>query len=347
LCIPNATGSLVEDFEEIRRLCDRGADLTRQLLAFSRRSVVAPSAVDLNRVVTETKRLLGRLLGEHIELTALLDPHVRCIRAEPSQVQQVIVNLAVNARDAMPLGGKLTIQTQVLNDPEEIARMVEKPSGPCYVMLAVSDTGQGISPEVRDRIFEPFFTTKPHGQGTGLGLATVYGIVKQSGGEISVQSKAGQGTTFHILFPVAVDGVEAVTPITSATEDSGGSETILVVEDDHLLRSLIRRILISRGYSVVAARNGAEALDVAANHPEPIQALVTDVIMPQMGGWELAQRLAMVTPDLRVLFISGYTTTEFSIERTVGAATAFIQKPFKPAELAGKVRAILDASKSA
>jgi PAS domain S-box-containing protein len=328
---------LREWMEQISQAAARAANLTRQLLIFSRSQVTEPSNIVLNDLVRDFEKMLRRLIGEDVNLILSLDPGAGAIRADAGQIEQVILNLAVNARDAMPKGGTLSIGTTSLLADEEFAQnhLLVQPG--LYVVLVVRDTGTGMSPEVKSHLFEPFFTTKEAGKGTGLGLSTVYGIVKQSGGSIWVYSEPGRGTTFRILFP----GVEAEarrTPSAPA-EAPSGTETVLVAEDEAAVRHFIRRILERRGYTVLEASNGRAALEVARNYPGAIHLLMTDVIMPEMGGAELADQFRAEHPGVRVLFISGYTN---QLERERMGAD-YLQKPFTSASLLAAVRAVLDA----
>jgi signal transduction histidine kinase/ActR/RegA family two-component response regulator len=327
--------------ELIQRTAGRAADLTRQLLAFSRKQVLEAAVLDLSAVTTDMKDMLGRLIGEDISLLTTPTPGLGRVKADRGQIEQVVMNLAVNARDAMPQGGRLILETaNVELDDEYVRRHVGARPGP-HVMLAVSDTGTGIPREIQAQIFEPFFTTKEQGKGTGLGLATVYGIVKQSGGYIEVDSEPGQGTTFRIYLPrleAAVTVDRSVRPAAAA----GGTETILLVEDEEGVRELARDILRASGYTVLEARNGAEALLLFERHQGPLDMLLTDVVMPRMSGRELAERLAPLRPELSVLYMSGYTDDAVIRHGVLGAGTAFLQKPFTPAALVLRVRETLD-----
>lgn len=335
---------LMSDLREIRRLGERGADLTRQLLAFSRHTVSKPTVFNLNDVIEEMRTLLRTLVGENVELELILDPGIGLVRADPSQMEQVIVNLAVNARDAMDSGGKLTIRTRHTRHDEDTFYKRLPRHSLNYVMLSVTDTGHGMSPEVRERVFEPFFTTKEPGRGTGLGLATVYGIVKQSDGGIRVLSQPGQGTTFQICIPSVQDPKPAVAEPSGSTEDPTGTEMILIVEDELSVRQLISRVFRHRGYRVLEARDGQEALEMFGQHGNSIHLVITDVIMPQMGGAVLAKRLRELRPDLKMLFISGYTNSDLNVDELLDQNSVFVQKPFSPALLASKVRELLDST---
>ncbi len=332
-----------EELEEIRKAALRAADLTRQLLAFSRQQVIAPTALNPNEVVANMDKLLRRLLGEDVELRTRLTSDLVTVKADPSQLEQVVVNLAVNARDAMPNGGKLTIETQNVELDEAYVRgHISAQPGP-YAMIAVSDTGVGMDAATQARIFEPFFTTKEIGKGTGLGLATVYGIVQQSGGWIWVYSEPGQGTTFKIYLPRVTEAVPpaAVTPAPPASVR--GSETILLVEDDEMIRNLVQKVLKANGYRVLVAANGRDAERVAGQHEGPIHLLMTDVVMPGMNGREVAERLAAARAGLRVLYLSGYTDDAIVHHGVLEPGVAFLQKPFTPAVLGRKVREVLDS----
>lgn len=333
--------------KEILRASDRAAALTRQLLAFSRRQVLAPQVLDLNSVVANVDKMLRRLIGEDIDLVTHLEPNLGRVKADPGQVEQVIMNLAVNARDAMAEGGNLTLETANVDmDAAYAAAHPPAATGP-YVMLAVSDTGVGMDAETKAHIFEPFFTTKGPGKGTGLGLATVYGIVKQSNGYIWVYSELGRGTTFKIYLPRIA---EAATPSQTTElprETHRAAETVLVAEDEVGVRSLVRQVLNAHGYRVIEAARGDEAIALSKSHQGPIHLLVTDVVMPQMSGRELATRLSALYPDLKVLFMSGYTSEGIVHNGVLERDTAFIQKPFTPSALARKVGEVLDSSNNA
>jgi PAS domain S-box-containing protein len=320
---------------------DRAASLTRQLLAFSRQQVLAPRVLDLNAVVGNLDKMLRRLIGEDVELAGTLPPGLGSIEADPGQIEQVILNLAVNARDAMPRGGKLTLETRnVLLDDSYAATRSDVRPGP-YVLLAVSDTGHGMTPEVKARIFEPFFTTKGPGKGTGLGLATVYGIVKQSGGHLEVYSEPNVGTTFKIYLP----RIEQPAPVGSTPEVTmppTGGETLLLVEDEEAVLALSREVLSASGYTVLTASRGRQALQLAKQLAGPIHLLVTDVVMPEMGGRQLAERIAALHPETRVLYVSGYTDDAVVRHGILEHEVHFLQKPFSPLALALKVREVLD-----
>ncbi len=331
-----------EPMAAIRDAGERAAGLTSQLLAFSRKAIVAPKILDLNDVVSKSEKLLRRLIGEDIRLTAILNPTPSRIKADPGQLEQVVMNLALNARDAMPTGGRLTIETRTihLHDHDQSADPGLVPGH--YVQLTVTDTGRGMTDEVRANLFEPFFTTKGLGKGTGLGLAVVHGVVLQSGGHIRVETEVGVGTTFKILFPVIPTMADGSDPA-GKTPRIQGTETVLLVEDEDAVRRIVRLSLESQGYSVLVAGGSAEAIRVAEAHAGSIDLLVTDVVMPEMGGRELVESLRARRPGLRVLYMSGYTDDAVVRHGVVEAIDAFIQKPFTPLDLAGKVRVVLDA----
>jgi two-component system cell cycle sensor histidine kinase/response regulator CckA len=329
------------DIDLIRLAGEKAAALTRQLLAFSRQQVLAPRVLDLNEVVQGGERMLRRLLGEDIELIMRYDRNLARVRVDPGQIDQVVMNLALNARDAMPTGGKLTIETKdVVLDASYTAEHFGVTPGP-YVMLAVSDTGLGMDKETQTRIFEPFFTTKEVGKGTGLGLSTVFGIVRQSGGNIWVYSELGGGSTFKVYLPRAEgeepEPVEFVEPVTLK-----GTETILLVEDQDEVRRVAQEILIRHGYHVIAAQNAGEALLSCERHPRTIHLLLTDVVMPQMSGRELADRLAKVRPEMKILYMSGYTDNAIVHHGILDSGIAYVQKPLIPDVLGRRVREVLD-----
>jgi two-component system cell cycle sensor histidine kinase/response regulator CckA len=327
--------------EAIQQASDRATTLTRQLLAFSRKQLLELKVIDVNAIVADMERLLRPLIGEHIELTTSLAPSIGCTRADAGQLEQVIMNLVVNAKDAMPSGGKICIRTAsvTLDDSYRPENTFIK-NGP-YVMISVSDSGQGMDRETQARIFEPFFTTKEKGKGTGLGLSTVYGIIKQSGGYVFVQSEIGRGTVFTIYFPRVDEPSEAhgAAPVSQST--AGGSETILLVEDEDSVRQLVRETLESRGYRVLEAPNGQAALALAASHPDPIHLIITDVVMPGLSGHELVQQLLPARPTLKVLYLSGYAQDAFATPAAAEAQKTFLQKPFTLQSLSRKVREIL------
>jgi two-component system cell cycle sensor histidine kinase/response regulator CckA len=335
-----------EDAVEIKNAGVRAAELTRQLLAFSRRQVLAPKVLGLNAVVAHMQKMLRRLLGEDIELAVTLAPDAGSVNADPGQLEQVLLNLAVNARDAMPTGGRLSIATTRVTVTVELAERRHRLPPGDYACLAVTDTGSGMDEATQAHLFEPFFTTKEVGRGTGLGLATVYGIVKQSGGYIWVYSEVGHGTTVKVYLPRVAIAEEDAGRLPAAVAESaaprGGCETVLLVEDAAPVRSLARRSLEASGYTVLDAADGAAALDVAARHSGGIDVLVTDVVMPGMSGRELAERLAPERPRMKVLYTSGYTDDAMVRQGVLTAGVAFLQKPFVPETLARKVREVLD-----
>jgi PAS domain S-box-containing protein len=334
--------SLRRDLEEVRRAGERAATLTRQLLAFSRQQVLQPRVLDLNEVVAGMSRMLERLLGEDVELELRCAPGLGKVRVDAAQIEQVVMNLVVNARDAMPTGGKLTIETaNVELDAEFAATHLGVLPGP-HVMLAVSDTGTGMDKETLGRVFEPFFTTKEKGKGTGLGLSTAFGIVKQSAGSIWVYSEPAKGATFKVYLPVTLEA-SASLPAPARASEMRGSETVLLVEDEDQVRSLAAGILRKYGYRVLEARMAREALALAAGGG-PVDLLLTDVVMPEMAGPLLAEKLMSLRPSMRVLFMSGYTDDAVVRHGILEAGAAFLQKPFVPEVLARRVRAALDGA---
>jgi PAS domain S-box-containing protein len=335
---------LRRDVELVEETAHRASALTRQLLAFSRKQMVQPRVVDLNEVVRSMETMLGRLIGEDIALTTRLDQAAGCVRADPAQLEQMIVNLVVNARDAMPLGGRLTLETSYTRIDEGFARQhVGLRPGP-YVRLVVRDTGVGMDGLIKAHLFEPFFTTKGPGKGTGLGLATVYGIVTQCGGAIRVESEPGQGATFTIELPRVDAPADRPGDAGAAGAAPHGSETVLLVEDEPEVRGLARDILRQQGYTVLEATDGDDALRVGREHRGPIHLLVTDVVMPQMGGRQLADRLQEGRRETKVLYVSGYTDDAILHQGVSETGTAFLAKPFTAAALAHKVRQVLDAA---
>ena len=328
--------------EQIMKAGERAAELTHQLLTFSRRQVVRPKALDLNNVVASTAVMLRRLIGEHIELRIVAGPDLARIHADPGQLQQVILNLAVNSRDAMPNGGTLILETQnvELGEPYVSATGTLQPGH--YVMLAVTDTGTGMDEETRSHLFEPFFTTKEQGQGTGLGLSTVYGIVKQSNAETVVYSEPGHGTCIKIYFPVVAEAPVEDVAVGLESRALSGTETILLVEDEEAVRKLVRRTLEKQGYELLVAGSGAEALQIVNGHPGRIHMVITDVVMPQMGGRQLAECLKDLRPEIRILFVSGYTESAVLHSGNLAPGVTFLQKPFTPLALAKRVRDLLD-----
>ncbi len=331
------------NIEEIKKAGQRSAELTRQLLAFSRQQILEPIVTDINEIIVDTTKLLQRLIGENIQLTTSLNPKIGHTIVDPGQFSQIIMNLAVNARDAMPQGGKLTIETaNAFLDADYTRQHIGILPG-AYVMVAVSDSGIGMNEQIKQHIFEPFFTTKELGRGTGLGLATVYGIVKQSGGNIEVYSEQSFGTTFKIYLPLVTEQTEKAEIKTVSIELAMGTETILLVEDEELVRNLSKKILETCGYRVIEASDGLEALELC-RQGHSFDLLMTDVVMPKMGGRELSEKLIQDFPQLKILFTSGYTDNAVVRHGVIGLNTNFIQKPFTPESLSNKIRAILDDS---
>jgi two-component system, cell cycle sensor histidine kinase and response regulator CckA len=329
--------------QAIRTAADQAAALTRQLLAFSRKQVLQPKVLDLNAAVSETESMLRRLIGAHIELTTALDPNLGLVRADPGQIGQVILNLAVNARDAMAAGGRLTIETANLDLDEAEARHRLALEPGRYVTISVTDTGHGMDEETQARIFEPFFTTKEQGRGTGLGLATVYGILAQSGGGIDVRSAPGAGTTFTVCLPCLDEGAAEREGPARVPRPARGSETILLVEDETAVRTLFVDVLDAEGYTVLAADDVEDALRLCDEHGGPIELMLTDVVMPGMSGPELAGRLLRARPALKVVFMSGYTDDAVARNGELGPGALFLQKPFSIDVLLRTVREVLDA----
>jgi PAS domain S-box-containing protein len=332
-----------EALREIMEASRRAAGLTRQLLAFSRKQILQPRVLDLNVLVAGTEKMLRRLIGEDVALKTRLQPNLGAIKADPGQVEQILMNLAVNARDAMPQGGELTFETENVDIQETHPGLggVQVHSGG-YVRLTVADTGQGIDEEAQSRIFEPFFTTKEKGKGTGLGLSTVYGIVKQSGGYIWVESEPGKGTSFMVYFPQVDSAPEQLRPHTTASV-TGGGETILLVEDDSKLLKLASSFLKRGGYDVLTAGNGAEALQLVEAKPQTIHLLATDVVMPGMSGRVLSERIRTLRPAIRVLYTSGYTDDAIAHHGVLDAGTNLLEKPYSQSTLLGAVRRVLDS----
>jgi len=330
--------------EETLKAGERAATLIRQLLTFSRKQSLDPKILSLNTAVTSLESLLRRLIGEDIQLVSKLDPTNGRLRADQAQLEQVLVNLVVNARDAMPKGGTLTIETaQVELTRSPVYHLTPLPPGP-YVRLAVSDTGCGMDRMTQSHIFEPFFTTKGEGKGSGLGLSTVFGIVTQSGGAIDVTSRVGHGTRFDLYFPSVESDILTTAPTQPLGQPQRGTETILLVEDEPSVRTLVRDELRKLGYRVVEAKNGVEACLLATQQAASLQLLLTDVVMPGMGGRELAQHLSVIKPDLRTLFISGYMDDVGIMAGQEEGTSSFLQKPFTPEVLGRAVRNLLDAS---
>ncbi len=343
-----ADPELRRDIDEILRAADRGAGLTRQLLAFGRRQVLQPRVLDLNEVVRETGGLIRRVIGESVELELSLAPRLGRVYADRSQLEQVLLNLSVNARDAMPAGGTVMFETENVRVRRDRGTEDPQIEPGDYVRLSVRDTGTGIAPEVREHLFEPFFTTKAPGEGTGLGLATVLGIVEQSGGTIAVESDLGAGATFRIYLPrvrAKTEPAPAAAPGESGGAEPSGSETVLVAEDDQTVRNLTRRVLERAGYTVLTARDGAEALEVCRTHAGPIHLLVTDVVMPRLSGPELAREALEIRPDMPVIYTSGYAETAFGADRMLPRGTDFLPKPFTGSTIARKVREVLDRAR--
>jgi two-component system, cell cycle sensor histidine kinase and response regulator CckA len=333
----------LEEIQEIRAAGRRAAELTRQLLAFARKQVIAPVPVDLNVVVRGSEKLLRRVLGEDVELVTRLEPEVWTVRCDPGQLDQVILNLAVNARDAMPDGGRLTIETANEQVGERLVAFHPFMRPGPYVRLTISDSGVGMTPEVKSKAFEPFFTTKPLGQGTGLGLATAFGIVKQSAGYILLESEEGRGTNLVVYLPRTLDAADPAPSTSTSTAASRGTETVLVVEDDPQVREVTVRSLRAGGYRVIVAGTGAEALAIESQEDGPLHLLITDVVMPGLGGPEVAGLLGRRRPDLRVLYISGYPQGTFARGGVLEPGIELLPKPFTRAALLERVRAVLDA----
>jgi two-component system cell cycle sensor histidine kinase/response regulator CckA len=339
---------LRRNVDEILKAGRRAAALTRQLLAFSRQQVLDPKVVNLNAVVSDMESMLRRLIGEDVELTCVRESSLGTIKADPGQLEQVIMNLAVNARDAMPEGGKLRIETTNMVMDEEFVQRYSYPVKPGhYVKLMVSDTGTGMDSATRVRIFEPFFTTKEKGQGTGLGLSTVYGVVKQSDGYIDVDSEVGSGTTFNIYLPRVEEAVAPAKPLSRPSSALRGTETILLVEDEADLRVLTRNVLELCGYKVLEAKHGAQALEVSRSYGSPIDLLLTDVVMPGISGRALADQLIKLRPQMKVVYMSGYTGQTVGAHGVLDPGSIFLQKPFTREGLASKIREALDGGQLA
>ena len=321
---------------------DRATSITRQLLAFSRKQVLMPTVVSLNGVVSDMEQMLRRVIGEDVEIACHLEPELGRVNVDRSQMEQVIMNLAINARDAMPQGGKLTLQTRNAFLDEQYAQGAPEVQPGRYVMLAVTDTGSGMDAYTKAHLFEPFFTTKDLGRGTGLGLATVYGVVKQSGGYIYVYSEPGHGTTFKVYLP-EVMAPESPRASSESADLAAGTETVLLVEDDDHVRAFSRLMLQTSGYTVLEAADGAEAIQLCEHDPRPIDLLLTDAIMPRISGRVLAERMIHSRPGIKVLFMSGHTEDHVLRTGVLAAEMAFIQKPFTGSELTRKVREVLDS----
>jgi signal transduction histidine kinase/CheY-like chemotaxis protein len=337
---------LHKDLMQVKRASDRAAGLTRQLLAFSRRQLLSPEVLNLNTITLEAEKMLRRLIGEDIDLRVEPGENLGQVMADPGQMEQVLLNLAVNARDAMPGGGQLTISTANLDLDAPSDRLHCRVPPGRYVRMSVCDSGCGMTQEVLGKIFEPFFTTKEQGKGTGLGLATVYGIVKQSGGYISANSRPGEGACFEIFLP-RIDTSEAAQAQEASPEIPRGSECILVVEDEEVLRSLAQRLLEPLGYTVQCACSGAEAIDLIAQGKCRPDLLLTDVIMPGMSGPDLAERITLTHPEIKVVYMSGYTDDQLDHHGVLKEGTLLVQKPFTARQLTTKVREALDGTKPA
>jgi two-component system cell cycle sensor histidine kinase/response regulator CckA len=333
-------GPLHHKVQSIQQAADRAATLTRQLLAFSRKQLLELKVIDVNTVVGDMERLLRPLIGENIELVTRLSTQTGHTRADAGQLEQVIMNLVVNAKDAMPEGGKLTVETRHVTVRQNFHEHQFILPGR-YAVISVTDTGHGMDKETQSRIFEPFFTTKEKGKGTGLGLSTVYGIVKQSSGYVFAESEIGAGTTFHVFLPRAEESAEELSPAKAQPHEAGGCETVLLVEDEESVRELVRLTLSSRGYKVLEAENGECGLRVAEDFKQHIDILITDVVMPGIGGRELAKKLLLLRPGISVLYLSGYTEDAVVTQGALGTSTAFLQKPFTLQNLAKKVREVL------
>ena len=334
---------LKENIEEIQKAANRAASLTKQLLVFSRRQILELKVFHLNTILQDLDKMLHRIIGEDIELVYSLSNDLGQVKTDPTQMEQVILNLAINAKDAMPSGGKLTIETSnaTLDESYTDSHIGVTPGD--YVMLSVSDTGLGMTPEIKERIFEPFFTTKEKGKGTGLGLSIVYGIVQQSGGSIWVYSELGLGTTFKVFLPRIEEDAESLRPTAVPTKSLQGSETILVVEDEEIVRKLACKVLEKNGYRVLEASNGEEALHIVQKqNGNPIHLVVTDVVMPGMNGRQLVDRLVSLWPQIKALYMSGYTNDAIAHHGVLDPGIAYIQKPFTPDDLTLKVRKVLD-----
>ncbi len=331
-----------QNAELIRKAGEQAAALTRQLLAFSRKQILQPKVIDLNALVVEMEKLLRRVIGERFDLQAHPEAENGRVKADPSQLEQVVLNLGVNARDAMPRGGKLIIRTENVRLDRTTAPQIAASLTPGdYVMLSVTDTGAGMDEATKSHIFEPFFTTKGPGKGTGLGLATVYGIVRQTGGGISVESESGKGSTFRIYLPQESSPVEISRTMSMPVEKSVNFETVLVVEDEDIVRELVCEVLEDQGYNVICASNGMEALSLAGEFDAPIHLLVTDVIMPRMNGHELAGKLSALRPDMKVLYVSGYSDSDIGNHGVLEPRYELLQKPFTPQTLARKIRDVI------
>jgi CheY-like chemotaxis protein len=329
--------------EQIRKAGERAASLTRQLLAFSRKQTIQPTAISLSDVVTAIEKLLQRIIGEDVAISTHLAPDLGLVLADSGQMEQVILNLAVNSRDAMPEGGKLTIQARNTRLLQGVTQGKTELKPGDYVELTVGDTGAGMPAEVQAHIFEPFFTTKPAGKGTGLGLSTVYGIVQQAGGHVTFESVPGAGTTFRIFLPRIYAKAKAALAEEEKKTQLRGQETVLLVEDDASVCELVRTVLTSQGYTVLAARQPQEAESICREHGQGVDILLTDVIMPGMSGPELAKKIAEANSHIRVLYMSGYIDDSLLRQEIQEQGTAYLQKPFTPLSLTKKVREVLDS----
>jgi len=329
------------DLEEVIQAGKRASDLTRQLLAFGRRQVVAPKIMNVNVVIEAMNRIFQRLIGENVHVEMHLSPTLGNVSADPGHIEQVVLNLIINSRDAMPQGGKIILQTENVDLAAPLHQGAFELKPGHYVLLTVWDNGSGMTPETLSHMFEPFFTTKAQGKGTGLGLSTVYGIVKQSRGNLRVESELGKGTIFRIYLPRAMSELESESRL-PASVNSGGIETILIVEDEDIVRRVVRKTLRNRGYTIFEARNGQEALQLVEQHKVPIHLLLTDVVMPGMNGRQLSQVLIAMHPEMAVLYMSGHPQDIIVDQGVLESGIAFIEKSFNSETLAGKVRAVLD-----
>jgi len=339
--------SLRTGIEEIKKAGKRAASLTRQLLAFSRKQIIQPKILNINELLTDIEKMLGRLIGEDIELLTIPEPALWQVKIDPGQIEQVIINLAVNARDAMPKGGKLTIETDNADLNENYFREhgIEGEKSGHYVVLAVSDTGSGMDKKTQEHIFEPFFTTKEVGKGTGMGLSTIYGIIKQNNGFVWVYSEPGQGATFKVYLPEVKKDADLEKKEQTHVDDLSGSETVLIVEDNDSLRNFAQKILHIYGYRTLNAENGEDALMVCKEHDGRIDLMITDVVMPKIGGREAAKRLQPLYPQMKVIYMSGYTDNAIVHHGVLEPGLNFLEKPFTPEGLARKVREVLDAER--
>jgi nitrogen-specific signal transduction histidine kinase/CheY-like chemotaxis protein len=339
-----AQGPLLRMANEINFAAMRARDLTSRLLALSHRQVLRPAVLDLNLLIRQCERLLRPITGEDVHVILRLDPKTANVKADPAQLEQVILNLALNARDAMPGGGTLSLETSNIQVDAALARQHPGLIPGYYVRLSVTDTGHGIAPDIMPQIFEPFFTTKEIGKGSGLGLSTVYGVVKQSGGCVTVSSEPSKGAAFAIYLPRASELPERRIPAQRAATSSAGTETILLVEDEAVVRDLVCEILRESGYVVLSTTSGADAMDITAAHIKPIDLLITDVVMPEMSGPELANNLRRARGEMRILYMSGYTDDAVLVRQGLPEHSAFIRKPYTPQQFLQKVRETLDAT---